>query len=120
MAPALLGGYAADLVVGDPRRLHPVAGFGKLALGVERVAYAPTRGRGAVYAAGLIGCGPLAGEARARAACRAGLGRGAALLALLPLLGEPLAQLLIPRVPRGVRAPRSPTAQPRLESSRDG
>ena len=82
MAPGLLGGYAADLVVGDPRRLHPVAGFGKLALGVERVAYAPTRGRGAVYAAGLIGCGALAGEALARAACRAGLGRGAALLAL--------------------------------------
>ena len=40
---ALVGGYAADAVFGDPRRLHPVAGFGKVALAAERVGYAPSR-----------------------------------------------------------------------------
>jgi adenosylcobinamide-phosphate synthase len=79
---ALLGGYAADLVLGDPARLHPVAGFGRLAGCVERVAYAPTRRRGALYAAGLIGAAALAGEALVRAAHRAGVDRRAALLAL--------------------------------------
>ena len=39
---ALLGGYAADAVVGDPRRFHPVAGFGRVALAAERVGYAPS------------------------------------------------------------------------------
>jgi adenosylcobinamide-phosphate synthase len=81
-APALLGGYAADLVLGDPARLHPVAGFGKLALAAERALYAPTRRRGAIYAVGLIASAAMAGEAVALAASRAGLGRGVALLAL--------------------------------------
>ena len=31
---ALAGGYVADVIFGDPRRLHPVAGFGQLALRV--------------------------------------------------------------------------------------
>ena len=31
-AAALAGGYAADLLLGDPRRWHPVAGFGALAV----------------------------------------------------------------------------------------
>lgn len=82
IGPALLAGYVADLVLGDPPHLHPVAGFGKLALRVERASYAPTRRRGTIYAAGLIGCATLAAEGLARAACRAGLGRGGALLAL--------------------------------------
>jgi adenosylcobinamide-phosphate synthase len=81
-AGALLGGYAADLVLGDPARRHPVAGFGRLALRVERAVYAPTRRRGAAYALGLTALAALAGEALARAARRAGLGRGAALLVL--------------------------------------
>jgi adenosylcobinamide-phosphate synthase len=79
---ALIGGYVADLLLGDPARLHPVAGFGRLAQRVERAAYAPTRARGAAYAVGLVGLAALAGEALARASQRAGPGRGAALLAL--------------------------------------
>jgi adenosylcobinamide-phosphate synthase len=74
---ALLAAYAADLALGDPRRWHPVAGFGKLATRVERAAYAPSRARGAVFAAALIGSAALAGELAARR-----LGRRAALLAL--------------------------------------
>jgi len=74
-ATALAGGYAADVVFGDPRRLHPVAGFGALAQRVEAVAYAPTRARGAAYAALLVGGAALAGELAARGAARAGAGR---------------------------------------------
>jgi adenosylcobinamide-phosphate synthase len=62
-AGALLAGYAADLVVGDPRRWHPVAGFGRAALALERAAYAPTRRRGVAFTALLVatmaGCAEL-------------------------------------------------------------
>ncbi|MEA2417910.1 MAG: adenosylcobinamide-phosphate synthase [Thermoleophilaceae bacterium] len=79
---ALLGGYAADLALGDPRRWHPVAGFGRAALALERALYAPTRARGALYAATLVGLAALTAELTARAARRAGLGRGAGLVAI--------------------------------------
>ncbi len=85
---ALLAGYAADAVVGDPARWHPVAGFGHVALALERAAYAPTRMRGAVVVAALVAAPALAGELLARAtrlarpATRDGLGRGL-VLALL-------------------------------------
>jgi adenosylcobinamide-phosphate synthase len=74
---ALVAGWAADLLVGDPARLHPVAGFGALAQRVERAVYAPTRARGAAYALGLVGLAALTGELLARL-----VGRGAAMLAL--------------------------------------
>jgi adenosylcobinamide-phosphate synthase len=67
------------VLFGDPRRWHPVAGFGQVALAAERAAYAPTRLRGALYAGGLVAGAALAGELLARASARAGLGRGAAL-----------------------------------------
>jgi adenosylcobinamide-phosphate synthase len=75
---ALVGGYAADLLLGDPARMHPVAGFGNVALRVERAVYAPTRARGVAYALGLVGLAALGGELLARA-----VGRGAALVAVL-------------------------------------
>jgi adenosylcobinamide-phosphate synthase len=74
-ATALAGGYAADVMLGDPRRLHPVAGFGALAQRAEAVAYAPTRARGAAYTALLVGGAALAGELAARGAARAGASR---------------------------------------------
>ena len=67
---ALAGGYLADALVGDPRRLHPVAGFGALALRAESAAYAPTRARGVAYTALLVGLASAAGELAARAASR--------------------------------------------------
>lgn len=76
---ALVGGYAADVLFGDPRRWHPVAGFGQVALAVERATYRPTRLRGALFAAGLVVAAAAAGELLARAATRAGAGRGVAL-----------------------------------------
>lgn len=51
----LLVGFAADRLVGDPRRLHPVAGFGAVAAALERRTYADDRIRGAVHTAMLVG-----------------------------------------------------------------
>ena len=81
-ATGLALGYGADLALGDPSRGHPVAGFGRLALAAERIAYAPSRRRGALYCAGLVGCAALAGELLARFCRRIGVGRGAALAAV--------------------------------------
>ncbi|HZV73760.1 MAG TPA: cobalamin biosynthesis protein [Conexibacter sp.] len=79
---ALAGGWAADLLLGDPRRGHPVAGFGRAALALERVLYAPSRVRGTLHAATLVGLAALVGELLARMSRRARLGRGVALAAL--------------------------------------
>jgi adenosylcobinamide-phosphate synthase len=67
---ALLAGYAADMVLGDPRRWHPVAGFGRLALALERALYRPTRVHGAVFAAVLVAVPAIAAERLARATSR--------------------------------------------------
>lgn len=79
--PALLGGYAADLALGDPRRWHPVAGFGQAALRVERLVYTPTRRRGALFAGALVAVVALGAELAGRAARRAGAGPGQVLAA---------------------------------------
>ena len=63
---ALLSGWAADQLLGDPRRWHPVAGFGRLALALERALYAPSRARGALYAGALVALAALGAEAAAR------------------------------------------------------
>ena len=81
-AAALTGGYVAHLLLGDHRRLHPVAGFSGLAGGAEAVTYAPSRARGIAYAGSLVAGAGLAGELAARATARAGVGRAPALAAL--------------------------------------
>jgi adenosylcobinamide-phosphate synthase len=63
---ALAGGYVADAVFGDPQRFHPVAGFGAIAKRAEKVAYAPSKARGAVYALTLVGAAALVAEVAAR------------------------------------------------------
>jgi adenosylcobinamide-phosphate synthase len=82
-AAALLAGFAADLIAGDPRRFHPVAGFGRAALVLERHVYAPTRRRGLALTAALVLGAALFAELLARAAPRAPLGREATLAAVL-------------------------------------
>ena len=57
----IAGGALADSVVGDPRRWHPVAGFGRLAASVERGVYEPTRRRGVVFTAVCVGSATLLG-----------------------------------------------------------
>jgi adenosylcobinamide-phosphate synthase len=70
---ALAAGWAADLLLGDPRRGHPVAGL-------ERVLWAPSRMRGAVFASVLVAGAALVTELAARFAARCRGGRAAVLL----------------------------------------
>jgi adenosylcobinamide-phosphate synthase len=64
----MLAGYAVDLVVGDPQRRHPVAGFGQWACRVERRLYRDSRAAGVGYAAATAGAAVLAGAAARRVA----------------------------------------------------
>ena len=61
MRPAgLLLGAAADAALGDPRRWHPVAGFGRGAAALERRWYADHPGAGVAHTAALVaGAGML-------------------------------------------------------------
>ncbi|MFE7615540.1 cobalamin biosynthesis protein [Streptomyces sp. NPDC057496] len=54
-------GLLGDLLLGDPRRGHPVAGFGRAAAGVERRLWHDHRGWGALHA--LVCAGGVAGGA---------------------------------------------------------
>lgn len=51
----LLLGAAVDALLGDPRRGHPVAGFGAAAAALERRWYADARSRGIAHTAVLVG-----------------------------------------------------------------
>lgn len=64
----LLLGFAADRVFGDPRRFHPVAGFGRTAASLESRLYADSRAPGATYTGVLVGTAALAGVLVERAA----------------------------------------------------
>lgn len=63
----LVLGYAADLAFADPRRGHPVAGFGKLASALEGACWADDRTRGVAYAGLLVGGATSAGWVAQRA-----------------------------------------------------
>ena len=67
-AAGLLLGYAADRLLGDPRRGHPVAGFGTAANALEARLYADTRAHGAAHTAILAGGIAALGVAAERAA----------------------------------------------------
>ena len=54
-ASGMLLGYLADQLVGDPRRGHPVAGFGRAAAALERRTYRDTRVAGTIHTAALVG-----------------------------------------------------------------
>ncbi|GAB7047967.1 cobalamin biosynthesis protein [Catenuloplanes indicus JCM 9534] len=64
-AVGMLAGYGLDAVFGDPRRWHPVAGFGTAASALEKRVYAPDRAAGACFAAVAVGTPVLAGAALA-------------------------------------------------------
>jgi adenosylcobinamide-phosphate synthase len=55
VAAGLLAGVLADQLLGDPRRGHPVAGFGQAAAALERRAWRPSRAAGAAYTLALVG-----------------------------------------------------------------
>ncbi|MET9103059.1 cobalamin biosynthesis protein [Streptomyces antibioticus] len=60
-------GLLGDLLLGDPRRGHPVAGFGRAAGAVERVLWRDHRGRGALHTLVCAGGAVALGAAASRA-----------------------------------------------------
>jgi len=66
----LVLGYGADLVFGDPRRWHPVAGFGRAAAALERRLWADSRVLGAAHVAVCVGATLGAGVLAQRLARR--------------------------------------------------
>ncbi|MDG9677772.1 cobalamin biosynthesis protein [Micromonospora sp. DH14] len=68
-AVGLLAGYALDRLLGDPRRWHPVAGFGQAAGALERRLYRPDRTAGTAFTVLAVG-GPVLLGAVAAAATR--------------------------------------------------
>jgi adenosylcobinamide-phosphate synthase len=59
-------GFAADWYFADPRRFHPVAGFGQVASGLRKVLYADSRGAGVAYAGLLVSGAAALGVAAER------------------------------------------------------
>ena len=51
----ILGAYLADVLLADPRRGHPVAGFGWCATALEKITYCDRRRAGVLHTAVLIG-----------------------------------------------------------------
>ena len=60
-AAGLLLGYAADRLLGDPQRFHPVAGFGTVAAALERRTYCDSRTAGLAHNAVLVGGAVIVG-----------------------------------------------------------
>ncbi|NJC70819.1 cobalamin biosynthesis protein [Planosporangium thailandense] len=65
----LLAGALLDAALGDPRRWHPIAGYGRVAGALERCMYAPTTQAGARYVAVAAGV-PTAAAVAASLATR--------------------------------------------------
>ncbi|MFJ9667185.1 cobalamin biosynthesis protein [Streptomyces sp. NPDC101219] len=59
-------GLLGDLLLGDPRRGHPVAAFGRAAAAVERVLWRDSRGRGALHTGVCVGGAVALGALAAR------------------------------------------------------
>ncbi len=78
LAGGLLAGVALDSLLGDPRRGHPVAGFGRAAAALERRAYADDRTRGALYTAACVLLAAAPAAAASRLTRRHPLARGTA------------------------------------------
>jgi adenosylcobinamide-phosphate synthase len=66
-----------DAVLGDPRRFHPVAGFGTAADALQRRLYAPHRRAGAAFTGIAVGVPILAGAAAAALTRRRPVARAA-------------------------------------------
>jgi adenosylcobinamide-phosphate synthase len=62
----LVLGVALDALFGDPKRWHPVAGFGRMAAKAERWIYGDSRWRGVVYTGVLVGAAGAGGVALER------------------------------------------------------
>jgi len=76
-AAGLAAGYAPDRLFGDPRRWHPVAGFGRAAGALEQRIYRPDRTAGAAFTALAVGVPVLLGAAATVATRRRPVARAA-------------------------------------------
>lgn len=76
-AVGMIAGYAFDAWLGDPRRYHPVAGFGRVAGVVERRLYRPRRSAGAAFTAVAVGVPAVTALAAAAATRRHPVARAA-------------------------------------------
>ena len=65
-AAGILAGYLVDLVAGDPRRGHPVAGFGSAAQALETLTYRDQRAAGVLHTAVAVGGVAVTGYASQR------------------------------------------------------
>jgi adenosylcobinamide-phosphate synthase len=74
-AAGLVLGAALDALLGDPRRRHPVAAFGRAAAALERRAYADSKARGVLYAGACVGGAAALGVAAGRLTGRRPLAR---------------------------------------------
>ncbi|WP_231486481.1 cobalamin biosynthesis protein, partial [Candidatus Blastococcus massiliensis] len=87
IATGLALGAAADLLFADPRRAHPVAGFGAVAAALERAVWRDSRAVGSGYATGLVaataGLGNLVDRATRRRPVARTLATAAATWAVL-------------------------------------
>jgi adenosylcobinamide-phosphate synthase len=63
---AILAGWIADRIFGDPARFHPVAGFGRVANIVERRLWRPSRLAGIAHVATLVAGACALGVSRRR------------------------------------------------------
>jgi adenosylcobinamide-phosphate synthase len=55
LAAGLLAGYAADSILADPQRGHPVALFGRAARKLEQACYGDSRARGVLFTTVCVG-----------------------------------------------------------------
>ncbi|MFE5210437.1 cobalamin biosynthesis protein [Streptomyces sp. NPDC056600] len=116
-AAGLLLGHAADRLLGDPRRFHPVAGFGTVAGALERRLHADSRARGAAYTALLVGGVAALGIAVERAAARRPVTHVAVTaLATWAVLGGRSLEREASAVHARLAAPDLPAARRRLRS----
>lgn len=98
---SILAGYLADVVFADPRRGHPVAGFGWCASRLESLTYRDSRAAGVVHTGVLVGSVLTAGavlQRRARGPAAVALTAAATWVALggttLARTGSAMADLL--------------------------
>lgn len=70
LAAGLVLGAVADAVLGDPRRGHPVAGYGQAAALLERAVYRDDRAAGVAYTTVCVGAPVLLASLAERAARR--------------------------------------------------
>ncbi|MCV7414481.1 cobalamin biosynthesis protein [Mycolicibacterium litorale] len=80
-AAGIAVGMLADALLGDPRRGHPVAGFGRAAATLERIGYADSRWAGTAHTGVLLTALAVGGIAAEQAAARRGPAATAALTA---------------------------------------